>query len=299
MASPPHASDEDDARDVARAQRILKNVMSRVANEKDDDDDDDKEEQERAPTSCCAVPGSARAHARALRPVAERCVASRARGATPGAEDWERVGLGLVRSGKVAVVVLAGGQGTRLNSERPKGCYNIGLPSRKCLFQLQCERILRLQELAAAEGNAGGQRGATSAKPVRVYIMTSPFTHRETVSFFEENGNFGLENNQIVFFQQQTIPCLTEDGQPIHVTRGADRVLARAPDGNGGIYAALAKAGCIDEMAASGVECVDCFCVDNALVMPAEPRWIGYVPSRGIATDCVVGERTRCSHRRT
>ena len=123
MASPPHASDEDDARDVARAQRILKNVMSRVANEKDDDEDNEDEEEEQAPTSCCAVPGSARARARAraLRPVAERCVASRARGATPEAEDWERVGLGLVRSGKVAVVVLAGGQGTRLNSERPKG----------------------------------------------------------------------------------------------------------------------------------------------------------------------------------
>ena len=110
-------------------------------------------------------------------------------------DAYKSVGMKLVRDGRVAIVLLAGGQGTRLGSDSPKGCYDIGLPSRKSLFQLQCERVLRLQKIAG-----GDDRSISS--PLPLYVMTSPFTHGETLRFFAQHDNFGLDAAQISFFQQ-------------------------------------------------------------------------------------------------
>lgn len=84
----------------------------------------------------------------------------------------------------------------------------MGLPSHKSLFQVQAERLQRVQQLAAT---ACGSSGA--AVPLRWYIMTSQFTHDDTVSHFEKNGYFGLSKDQIMFFQQGFLPCLTESGE--------------------------------------------------------------------------------------
>ena len=110
--------------------------------------------------------------------------------------QWERVGYQAIAAGQVAVILLAGGQGTRLGSSDPKGCYNIGLPSRKSLFQLQAERILSLQKLAASK--------AGSSKQVIVpwYIMTSGPTRGPTEAFFERNAYFGLDKQHVMFFNQ-------------------------------------------------------------------------------------------------
>lgn len=105
------------------------------------------------------------------------------------AAEWNELGLKAIKEGKVAVLLMAGGQGTRLGSTDPKGCYDIGLPSGKSLFQLQAERIGRLAKVA---GGAG----------IPWYIMTSGPTRRPTVEFFEKNSFFGLREEDVVFFEQ-------------------------------------------------------------------------------------------------
>lgn len=119
---------------------------------------------------------------------------------------WFETGLGAVRDGKVAVVVLCGGQGTRLGFDGPKGMYDIGLPSGKTLFQLQAERLRRVCALAAGcSGNAsdGGSNGAAVATPrIPWYIMTSPLNDAATREFFASNDYFGVPKEDVFFFSQ-------------------------------------------------------------------------------------------------
>jgi len=179
----------------------------------------------------------------------------------------KKLGLQLIAEGKVAVILLAGGQGTRLGSTKPKGCYDIGLPSGKSLFQLQAERIQRMQTLAAEH------MGLEEVKrPIKWYIMTSSFTEEETRQFFVQHRFFGLEPSQVTFFSQGSLPCLTPEGKLILKTSFE---LAWAPDGNGGIYRALKTSGCLEEMQHDGVECIDCFSVDNALARVCDPVFLG------------------------
>lgn len=187
-------------------------------------------------------------------------------------ERWWNSGLKAIAEGKLAVLLLSGGQGTRLGSSDPKGCFSIGLPSGKSLFQLQAERILRVQTLALLT--------IANGKRVRIpwYIMTSPFTSEATQQFFERQKYFGLEQEQVIFFEQGTLPCISKQGKFILETPFQ---VSRAPDGNGGVYAALKVSKCLDDMATRGVKYVDCFSVDNALVRVADPLFLGFVMERG------------------
>lgn len=112
------------------------------------------------------------------------------------ATSWRDVGLDAIAKGHVGILLMAGGQGTRLGSTAPKGCYDIGLPSHKSLFQYQAERIKRLQTVAAEE------RSVHSGVVLPWYIMTSGPTRLETVNFFEKNNYFGLDPTQVIFFEQ-------------------------------------------------------------------------------------------------
>ncbi|KAI8371703.1 nucleotide-diphospho-sugar transferase [Radiomyces spectabilis] len=188
-------------------------------------------------------------------------------------EGWKKLGMDLIRQNKVAVILMAGGQGTRLGSDAPKGCYDIGLPSHKSLFQLQAERILRLQALAR------GDREEESIIPW--YIMTSGPTHEPTCEFFEKHNYFGLSRDNVIFFKQGVMPCFTEDGKLMLQEKGK---LAIAPDGNGGIYSALHREGIIASLKKRGVLYSHCYCVDNSLARVADPVFIGYCASK--STDC-------------
>ena len=188
--------------------------------------------------------------------------------------NYRSTGLQMLADGKLGLLLLAGGQGTRLGSSAPKGCYNIGLPSGKSLFQLQAERVLRLQQLAAEAASEG-----TEVKPIRWYIMTSHATDEPTRTFFQENKFFGLDPNQVVFFSQGMLPALHEDGRVILESPGK---ISLSPDGNGGLYTALRAAKVLDDMASHGVEAVDCYSVDNALVRLGDPIFAGLCKTKGI-----------------
>ncbi|WCJ28733.1 UDP-N-acetylglucosamine diphosphorylase 1 [Euphorbia peplus] len=211
----------------------------------------------------------------AIEPVPENNVSTVEERTMEDRERWWKMGLKAIHDGKLAVLLLSGGQGTRLGSSDPKGCFNIGLPSGKSLFQLQAERILCVQKLAAQAANEGSG-GMVS---IHWYIMTSPFTDESTRKYFESHKFFGLESEQVTFFQQGTIPSVSQDGRFIMETPFK---VAKSPDGNGGVYTALKYSRLLEDMASRGVKYVDCYGVDNALVRVADPTFLGYFIDKGV-----------------
>lgn len=121
-------------------------------------------------------------------------------------QKWYDAGLELVANNKVAVVLMAGGQGTRLGSSAPKGCFDIGLPSSKSLFQIQAERISKVQALAQ---KASGKEKVV----VPWYVMTSRPTRKPTEEFFQKHGYFGLEKENVTIFEQGVLPCISNEGK--------------------------------------------------------------------------------------
>ncbi|KAG8533689.1 uncharacterized protein KY384_001430 [Bacidia gigantensis] len=187
-------------------------------------------------------------------------------------EQWHSSGLDLVSEGQVAVVLMAGGQGTRLGSSAPKGCFNIGLPTQKSLFQIQAERIWKIQQLA--EKKSGKKNVA-----VPWYVMTSGPTRRPTEQFFEENNYFGLEKDNVVIFEQGILPCISNEGKILMETKAK---VAVAPDGNGGIYQALLTSNVRTDMRKRGIKHIHAYCVDNCLVKVADPAFLGFAASKDV-----------------
>ncbi|KAK7063960.1 Udp-n-acetylglucosamine diphosphorylase [Favolaschia claudopus] len=191
-------------------------------------------------------------------------------------QEWRAIGLEAIAEGSVAVLLMAGGQGTRLGSSAPKGCYDIGLPSHKPLFQFQAERIARLQTLAEEE-----YKKPAGSVIIPWYVMTSGPTRRETTEFFANNAYFGLDPKNVIIFEQGTLPCLTMEGKVLLETKSR---VAVAPDGNGGVYAATRAPlspqdkshTVLTDLAKRKILYVHAYCVDNCLVRVADPVFLGY-----------------------
>lgn len=188
---------------------------------------------------------------------------------------WRERGLDEIAKGHVVVLLLAGGQGSRLGYDHPKGMFDLGLPSGKSLFQLQAERIVRVQQLACARA---GIVCASPANLVHWFVLTSAATHAETVAFFEAHQCFGIAPECIHFVQQGMLPALDRNGTPLR--ESADKVVL-SPNGNGGVWQAMAHSGSLALMQRAGVQYVFQYGVDNVLVTVADPVLVGFLAESG------------------
>lgn len=175
------------------------------------------------------------------------------------AARFRKIGEDLVRAGKVAAFCVAGGQGTRLGWDGPKGTYPATPITRKPLFQVFAEQLL-----------AAGKRWGRS---IPFYLMTSPLNHEPTVAFFEQHNYFGLKREDIMFFQQGVMPSF--DSTTGRILLAGKGELALNPDGHGGSLRALYRSGAIDDMIQRGVEHISYIQVDNPHVRAIDPLFIG------------------------
>jgi UDP-N-acetylglucosamine/UDP-N-acetylgalactosamine diphosphorylase len=170
------------------------------------------------------------------------------------------VGLEALLAGRVAAVLVAGGQGSRLGFEHPKGMFPIGPVSQASLFQIHAERILA--------------RTRQSGKPIPWYIMTSPTNDQETREFFQSRKNFGLANDQVRFFVQGTMPAI--DAHTGKVLLASKHEIFVSPNGHGGTLLALQQHGMLEDMARRGCDTIFYFQVDNPFVDVLDPTFVGF-----------------------
>jgi UDP-N-acetylglucosamine/UDP-N-acetylgalactosamine diphosphorylase len=180
----------------------------------------------------------------------------------PGPADQEARQLGepALRRGEVAALVVAGGQGSRLGFEHPKGMFPIGPVTNKSLFQIHAEKVLALSR--------------RYGKPVPLLVMTSPATHAETEAFFAQHRRFGLPADEVFFFRQGTMPALDLATGRL-LLEGPGRLFT-SPNGHGGTLTALAESGLLERLRRRGIRHVFYFQVDNPLVKVADPVFLGH-----------------------
>lgn len=189
----------------------------------------------------------------------------------------EALGAVALQRGRVAVVLVAGGQGSRLGSDQPKGCYPITPVTGKTLYQVHAEKLLAL----------GRKFGVTPP----LFIMTSPATDGPTRDFFAQNNHFGLDSSGIYYFQQGTMPAVDRETGKVLLEAPGKPFLA--PDGHGGCLAALEKQGHLAWMQERGIRTVFYFQVDNPLVKIADPGFIGrHLRAESQASSKVVPKRS-------
>jgi len=182
--------------------------------------------------------------------VAQLKGAARARAVAAGEKE--------LRAGRVGVLLVAGGQGSRLGYDGPKGAYSIGPLTGASLFYFHARKIVALSRRYGAH--------------VPFYVMTSAVNHEATVAHFRENGFFGLDEKDVTFFRQGVWPGMTDDGKIILDKPGH---VFMSPDGHGGLITALKVNGCFADMRRRGVKTLFFFQVDNPLVEVADPAFIG------------------------
>ena len=173
-------------------------------------------------------------------------------------DEARRIGEALLGGGKVGFLTVAGGHGSRLGFEGPKGMLPISPIRRVSLFQVLAERV-----------RAASQRHRAVFP---WYIMTSNGNHRQTVEYFHAQSFFGLDSDAVRFFSQGSVPSLYPDGR---LVLGEDGGLYRNPNGHGGVIDALRSSGLLEEIATRGIEELSYFQVDNPLVDIADPLFLG------------------------
>ena len=173
-------------------------------------------------------------------------------------DKYTAIGTEAIKEGKVAALLLAGGMGTRLGSDKPKGMYNIGLTKDVYIFEMLIKNLM----------DVVNQTGAW----VPLYIMTSEKNNDDTVKFFEEMNYFGYDKNYVDFFVQEMAPAASFDGKIF--LEDKDRI-STSPNGNGGWFISFVKAGLCEKAKKAGVEYINIFAVDNVCQRMADPCFVG------------------------
>jgi phosphomannomutase len=190
-------------------------------------------------------------------------------------EKFEKAGKKILEQGKVAAFLIAGGQGSRLGFEGPKGAFKLDALG-KSIFQIHSENMLKVQKLYG--------------KDIPWVIMTSPLNNKETVEHFEKADYFGLKREKIKFIEQGTIYSIGPNGEPI---LDSDGNLFLVPDGNGGCFHALSASGALVWLQEQGIEMVFLYGVDNILAKPCDPPFIGaFVDSKMAVASKVVKKKS-------
>ncbi|MCR4605069.1 MAG: UDPGP type 1 family protein [Eubacterium sp.] len=173
-------------------------------------------------------------------------------------EKYTDEGIKIIKEGKVAALLLAGGMGTRLGSDTPKGMYDIGETKHVYIFQRIIENLLDVVKLADTW--------------ITLFIMTSEKNHEATVSFFEEKDYFGYKKDKVRFFKQEMAPACDYTGKLFMETKSH---ISTSPNGNAGWYSSLVRAGLDKVIEKEGVEWINIFAVDNVLQRICDPCFVG------------------------
>ncbi len=178
-------------------------------------------------------------------------------------------GKAALAAGEVGVLLVAGGAGTRLGFDGPKGAFPIGAVSGRTLFQLHAERLVAV--------------GARYGKVPPLYLMTSPDNHEATCRAFADNDNYGLPADRLLIFPQGLAPAVDMHGKLLMASKDS---LVMSPNGNGGLFKAMRDGGAFDHMEQSGVEAVSYIQVDNALADGTDPLFLGFHLLRDCEFSC-------------
>ena len=179
--------------------------------------------------------------------------------------EFEAAGIEAIKAGKVAAVLLAGGMGTRLGVDGPKGAYDIGITKPLYIFEQQMKNLMEVTEKC----------GVT----VPLYIMTSDKNHEQTTSFWKEHNYFGYPEADVKFFKQDMAPAVDYNGKIILERKDTP---ALSPNGNGGWFGSLKGAGLCEDLHARGVEWLNIYAVDNVLQRIADPVFVGATILTGV-----------------
>lgn len=179
-------------------------------------------------------------------------------------EEFKEIGLEALRAGKVGLVLLAGGQGTRLGFEQPKGTVNIGITREIFIFECLMKNLMKVTEEAGVF--------------VPLYIMTNVSNNQDTIDFFEEHDYFGYDKSFVKFFRQEMVPAVDYEGRVLMVSE-SDIVMA--PNGNGGWFSSMVSEGMLKDIHKRKIEWINVFAVDNVLQQIADPMFIGATLASG------------------
>ena len=173
-------------------------------------------------------------------------------------KKYEQLGSQIIKNNKYAVVTMAGGQGTRLGHNGPKGTYDFGLPNHKSIFEVLCDNLKQAYQKFGVY--------------VEWYIMTSQQNNEDTIGFFEKNNYFNYPKEKISFFKQGELPVLNTEGKLLLNKEG---MLNEAADGHGGIFVSMRKNGVIKDMKQKGIEWAFLGPVDNVLAKMVDDIFVG------------------------
>lgn len=185
-------------------------------------------------------------------------------------EEFKAIGLEAIRAKKVGAVLLAGGQGTRLGLDQPKGVLNIGITKELYLFECLINNLMLVVKEAGTS--------------IPLYIMTSEKNHKESVEFFKEHHYFDYPKEDIIFFKQQMAPSVDYNGKIYLEEKGK---ISLSPNGNGGWFTSMDRAGVLEDIHKRGIEWLNVFAVDNVLQKIADPCFLGAT----IQSGCVSGAK--------